>query len=168
MLADQCHPHTAWDAAPTVGTVVGASSLLLQLHKQPRPQSLRVTSSLSLEEPGPKKQLLPNASTAPLGMLLCTKGQTPRTDTPSPAEESLSRPHPLCHWACDTGTPARLPARRAQAGFPRAVLPAPGWLRWNKTGAGPFTGSSVTSQTDLVGSQGLPSLADAPETSRAL
>lgn len=41
MLVDQSHPHTAWDAAPTVGTVVGASSLLLQLHKQAHPQPLR-------------------------------------------------------------------------------------------------------------------------------
>ena len=39
MLAEQCHPHAARDAAPTVGTVVRAGGLLLQLHKQPRCRS---------------------------------------------------------------------------------------------------------------------------------
>lgn len=98
MLADQCHPLTAWDAAPTVGTVVGASSLLLQLHKQPRPSPCAAGDEFP--QPGrarTQNQLLPNASTSPLGMLLCTKGQTPRIRTLSPAEESLSSPHPLCH-----------------------------------------------------------------------
>lgn len=89
--------------------------------------ALRVTSSLSLDEAGPKKQLLPNASTAVWG---CCSGPRDRHPefTPSAPQRRAFHPHILCVTvACDTGTalpPARPPPCRAQAGFPRAALPA--------------------------------------------
>lgn len=131
---------------------------------------LRVTSSLSLEEPGPKKQLLPNASTSPLGCCSGARDRHPEL-TPPGLQGRAFHPHILCATvACDAGTASPAPSAPSPGRFPTGSAPSPGRPRWSRTGAGLLTGSSATSQTDLLSSRGprLPSLADAPQPPRAL
>lgn len=86
---------------------------------------LRVTSSLSLEEPGPKTSCFPMPALHLWGCCSAPRDRHPGF-APSALQRRAFHPHILCVTvACDTGTalpPARLPPPR----FPMGSAPSPG------------------------------------------
>lgn len=86
---------------------------------------LRVTSSLSLEEPGPKTICFPLPALHLWGCCSAPRDRQPGFAPPAPQRRAF-HPHILCVTvACDAGTalpPARLPPPR----FPMGSAPSPG------------------------------------------